>query len=319
MSETEPATDSADPIQRGRALLRQRRLDDARICFEEAVAAAPHSVEANDGLATTAFLLKDYERAAEGFEASARADARRAEPLINLGAVQNRMKNYSAAIKTLQKALSRDRKNADAYFNLGVAYRASSQMSMASNAFKEAIRLRSDFAEAHQNLGLVYVEIGNTRQAVTSLKRALELCPTLSRAKAALAQATAADEKTRDRFGKLVASLPPTNEVTAGRITLSESDRSADRERIADYATRLERSLRAVLAEVQGTTEPVCHAAGRVLIDVSATPQKRKEVSRQIDATLEQCGHLLGLVDQHIQALQKHEARVEKIMQATSG
>ena len=319
MAAAAPSVDSDDPVERGRALLRARDLDAAAVCFAEALARSPLSVEANEGAATIAYLQKDYDRAATHFEAAARADARRADPLINLGAVQNRLKQYQAAIKTLQKALSRDRKSADAYFNLGIACRGANQLTMATNAYKEAIRLRSDFAEAHQNLGLVYLEVGNSRQAVASLQRALELCPTLSRAKAGLARANA--ESTRgagNPFGRLVEPPPDSPSVTSGRITLSEGARSKDRARIVELSGRLQRSLEAVLTEVRGTTEPACQQTCRIMTEGRKSPRDFVALADKLEGTLGQCGRLLDLIDEHVAALQEHESEIASQMRATA-
>ena len=317
MSAAGPSTDASDAVERGRALLRQRKLDEAMACFMTELEERPLSIDANEGAATIAYLRRDFETAASHFEAAARADARRAEPLINLGATQNRLKEFGKAIKTLQKALSRDRKNSDAYFNLGVAYKGAGQLSMASNAYKESIRLRSDFAEAHQNLGLVYLESGNPRQARTSLQRALDLCPTLKRAQAGLQRAAAASNA-NDPFGRLLNSVAPTQSVTTGRINLSEAERSADRTQVVELAGRLERSLSALATEVRGTTEPLCQQTCRSVADSSTTPIQYAELTRELQKTLGECGHLLQLVDEHISALQQHESEIASKMRATS-
>ena len=320
MPESPAPADAAsppDPVTRGRAALRKQQFEEAMSCFNEAIATNPLSVEANEGAATVAYLQRDFEAAGRFFEAAARADARRAEPLINLGAVQNRLKQHPLAIKTLQKALSRDRKNSDAYFNLAVAYRGAGQPTMAMNAYKEAIRLRSDFAEAHQNLGLVYLEIGNSRQAKTSLQRALELCPTLERAKRGLAKANAANNGNalRNPFGRLVEPIMDAPAVTAGRIALSESARSEDRAVITDLAGRLQRSLEAMLAEVRSETEPACHQTCRHM-GSPTKPAEYRRTAERLRETLQRGGHLLDLVDEHIAALQRHEAKIGKQLES---
>lgn len=294
--------------------MRIGRLDDAEACFRQVLAENELSVDANEGAATIAYLRRDYEAAAGYFETAARADARRAAPLINLGAVQNKSKKYAEAIKSLQKALSRDRKNSDAYFNLAVAYRGAGKTSMATNAYKEAIRLNSDFAEAHQNLGLIFLELGNTTQAVNSLKRALELCPTLRRAKLGLRQANAVSSERSDRpFGRLVD--PVETSAVGGQTTvlLSESERDHDRQRLQELGVRLERSLEGVLAEVRDVTEPACQQVCRNMTE-SATPEMHSAAVRSLSATIEQCQWLLSLVDEHIRQMQDHESSVALLM-----
>lgn len=321
MSDAQSAESSSaaadDPVAQGRQLLREGQLDAAATAFANAVAANPISAEANEGAATVAYLKKDYQQAADYFEAASRADTRRAEPLINLGAVQNRLKKYPLAVKTLQKALSRDRRNADAYFNLAIACRGNNQVSMATNAYREAIRLRSDFAEAHQNLGLTYLEVGNTRQAVASLKRALELAPHLKRAQRGLDQANAAENKTKaDRFGSLVSSAEEATSLTTTGATLSEADRSDDRRTLLELSGRLERSIGAMLQEVREQSEPACHQACRNMTE-SATAADHRDCAAALRATLEKSKWLLSLVDEHVAALQDHESKVDQQMRAS--
>ena len=315
-ADSTPAS-AASPVVRGRTLLREGQLDAAAQAFAEAIAANPVSAEANEGAATVAYLKKDFEQAADYFEAASRADTRRAEPLINLGAVQNRLKKYPLAVKTLQKALSRDRRNADAYFNLAIACRGNNQVSMATNAYREAIRLRSDFAEAHQNLGLTYLEVGNTRQAVASLKRALELAPHLKRAQRGLEEAHAAENKTKaDRFGSLVATAEDATSLTTTGATLSEAARSDDRRTLLELSGRLERSIVAMLQEVREQTEPACHQACRNMTE-STSAGDHRDCAARLRATLDKSKWLLSLVDEHIAALQDHESKIDQQMRAS--
>lgn len=309
-----PRVDSPDPIERGRALLRAGQLDEAKAAFQEALTLNPVSAEANEGVATVAYLKKDLDIAATHFEAAAKADPRRAEPLINLGAVQNRLKQYPQAMKTLQKALARDRRNVNAYFNLAIACRGHNQTTMAINAYREAIRLKSDFAEAHQNLGLLYLEAGNTRQAIASLNRALEISPSLNRAKKGLEKANATQNQTLgNRFGALVDAPEEMSSITSPRIALSESARTDDRETLRELAGRLERSLAAMLEEVRTSTEPVCHKACRNMTE-NTTRAEHAKCEAAIRETIEKSDWLLSLVDEHVSALQKHEGKIESLM-----
>jgi tetratricopeptide (TPR) repeat protein len=203
-----PGSSDIDAIcQRARESVRKRHFDEAIAIYEEALVIDSRDIRAHEGIATAAFLANDYSRAEEHFTRLSQLDPRRADPLVNLGAVHNRQGDYASAVKSLRLALSRNRKCAEAYYNLGIAYKGQNQLSMAVSAYKEAIRLAPQMAEAYQNLGNVFVEMGNLQQAITNFRRALEINPNFERARRGLEAAQQQSfEAAREMqpFGRLV-------------------------------------------------------------------------------------------------------------------
>ena len=193
--------------EQGKALLKERKIDEAFVMFEQVIQENSRHVPAHESLAAIYFARKDYAKAAAFFQKASQYDPRRVDPIINLGAVQNRMGEFQAAAKTLRLAVSRDRRNAAAYYNLAIAQKGLNQPHLAVSAYKEALKLEPKMVEAIQNLANLYMEMGNIQQAQFQYHKALEINPTFERAKRGLEKSYAmAEEKKKavNPFGRLV-------------------------------------------------------------------------------------------------------------------
>ena len=75
---SEQAASAGDWLSQGRELLRRRKFDEAAKCFVQALEQNPHDTAAHEAMATAAFVVKDYEKAAHHFREASRCDASRA-------------------------------------------------------------------------------------------------------------------------------------------------------------------------------------------------------------------------------------------------
>ncbi|REJ75208.1 MAG: tetratricopeptide repeat protein [Planctomycetota bacterium] len=252
-------TDIDELIQQARALLKQRKFAEAVQTYERAVAEHPDSIAAHEGLGTAAFITQDYDRAIKCFKHVCRLDPRRAQPLVNLGAIYNRQGDHNSAAKSLRRAIGKDRSCAEAYYNLGIAHRGLKQLPMAVSAYREAIRIAPEMAEAYQNLANVYTEMGNTQQAILNYQRALELRPDFERAKRGLEQAQQSADKVKrsiSPFGRLV-DISAAGEQTEGAYRkLSPQERFEDRNAVHTLAKELERAAAVLLKQVREQLDP---------------------------------------------------------------
>jgi tetratricopeptide (TPR) repeat protein len=247
-------------LQQARKCLKQGDLPQAERLYEQAVAQDPGHIGAHEGLATAAFISQKYPRAIELFRRVLQLDPRRAQPLVNIGAIHNRQGEYLQATKILRQALSKDRKCAEAYYNLGIAHKGLNQLSMAVSAYREAIRLSPEMAEAYQNLANVYLEMGNTQQAIVNYRRALELKPDFDRARRGLEKAQNAlnqSKQSASPFGRLVQieKAKASSEEAPTRV-LTPQERFEDRLGVHGRAKDLERAAAAVLNQLRDELEP---------------------------------------------------------------
>ena len=251
-------TASADSLcDQARACLKNRDVKGASTYYEQAIEADQRHVAAHEGLATVYFLIHDYDRAAELFLRVTRLDPRRAQPLINLGAVQNKQGEYAAAVKTLRQALAKDRRCAEAYYNLGIAQRGLNQLSMAVSAYKEAIRLEPEMAEAYTNLGNVLIEMGNHTQARLNFERALSIRPDFEKARRGIQVASEkADDVKRSisPFGRLVDMEEVERRNAEGRKQLrhlTPQERYQDRSEVHRLSKEAEQKAAVLLNQIR--------------------------------------------------------------------
>jgi tetratricopeptide (TPR) repeat protein len=256
-----PASSEADVLcEQGRALLKERKYPEALAIFESAVALDSRHIPAHEGAATSAFASRDFAKAAAHYKKVSVLDVRRAEPLINLGAVYNRMQDYANAARSLRQAISKDKKSATAYYNLGIAYKGQNQHSLAISAYKEAIRLDPKMPESHLNLGNVFLEMGNTQHAIQQFEKALELEPRFEKARKSLDKARQALEASRlsqNPFGRLVKEDDVARRQQAVVLpVLSPQERFDDRQFLHQLAKETENLSLAVIAQLQDELGP---------------------------------------------------------------
>lgn len=297
-------------IKQARQCMRRRDFSKALDLYKAAVDEDGRDIAAHEGVATAAFMLQDYDLAIKHFQRVGQLDPRRAQPLVNLGAIHNRQGDYRTAVQHLRKALSKDRRCAEAYYNLAIAHRGLNQLSMAVSAYREAIRLNPEMAEAYQNLANVYLEMGNTQQAVLNYKRALDIRPDFERARRGLeeAQRVAFEAKqSRSPFGRLVdteqAALAQSQEATR---VLTPQERFDDRTKVHEYAKKTERAAVVLLNQVRDDLErrllQLTHAFSQSDDRYHFNPEY--EAFRQAHADFREAVHL---VKTQTDALRAHE------------
>jgi len=240
-----PASDNADVLcDQGKSLLRGKKFAEARDLFLQAIEVDARSIPAHEGAAAAAFQLNDLAAAAAHYQKISTLDVRRAEPLINLGAVYNRMRDYGAASRTLRQAVGKNKKSPDAYYNLGIAYKGQNQHSQAISAYKEALKIDPQMAEAHQNLGNLYLEMGNLQQSIAHFEKALAINPKFEKAGRSLERAKASLQESK-RLQKPFGRLVQEDDVASRKAKpayrhLSEQERFDDRERLHQHAEETE-------------------------------------------------------------------------------
>src|SRR5262249_25528266 len=125
--------------QQAKQALAERRLEQARQLYQQALTLRSNSPDTHYGLATVYFLLNDLPKAALHFKEVTRLDPARAGAYINLGSVYYRLDQLDEAIKVLRRGIQLDIHRAEGYYNLGVVYRQKGQLNLALQAYHEAV------------------------------------------------------------------------------------------------------------------------------------------------------------------------------------
>jgi protein O-mannosyl-transferase len=127
----------------GKALVKERRLDEAATHFQKALDVYPDYAEANSNFADVLCLQGRWNDAVDHYET-----ALRSQP------------NYALA-----------------HNNLGIALAIIGNTDEAIDEFHEALRINANNADAHANLARCFVQIGRREDAVGELTQALRLRP----------------------------------------------------------------------------------------------------------------------------------------------
>jgi len=133
----------------GKALVKERRLDEAAAHFQKALDIYPDYAEANANLADVLCLQGQWRDAVDHY----------------------------------QMALRSQPKYAMAHNNLGIALAVIGNTDEAIDQFREALRISANYADAHANLARCLVQIGRREDAVGELTQALRLRPDDARVK----------------------------------------------------------------------------------------------------------------------------------------
>ena len=118
-------------------------LDQAILCYEEAVKLKPDYVDAHN----------------------------------NMGVYLKEIGEINKAVISYQKAIKLKPDYAMAHNNLGICFYDLAQPKQAALCYKRAIKLKPDYADPHSNLGNILKDLGRVDEAILSYQKAIKLNP----------------------------------------------------------------------------------------------------------------------------------------------
>jgi tetratricopeptide (TPR) repeat protein len=175
-------------LDRGNALLKEGRYDEALAAFEDFAAKFPdvHAVHLNIG---SAYMEKrDLGRAEAEFKSvldkngPALEDLRKQKDtslkaLSGLGEVALKRGDFETAQGFFRRALEISPEDPAAAYNVGEIFFSNQKTDEAIAYLELAIKIKSDWPKAFHRLGLVYLNKGDLPKALENLKKFLELDP----------------------------------------------------------------------------------------------------------------------------------------------
>jgi Flp pilus assembly protein TadD len=164
-------------MDRGTALARQGRMDEAALLYQQAIAADPDLAEAHFNLGIARRAVRRGTEAEACWRRALEIEPYFAPARINLGAALLERGDHRAAAAEFRRVLEREPRSVPALVNLGNALRDGGDPGAAAQAYRRAIALQPGFAQAHSNLGLALRELGELAAAEAAYRRALELKP----------------------------------------------------------------------------------------------------------------------------------------------
>ena len=157
--------------------LRQERLQQAKVLYEQVLQAKPHHAEALQWLGVINHKQGNSARALDLVREAIAASPANAFAYSTLGNVQKDLKQYDASISSFQKALSLKPDFAEAHNNLGVAFAAQGHLAAAVASYRKATALIPSYTEAWNNLGAALQAQGQTHAAIEAYRGALACNP----------------------------------------------------------------------------------------------------------------------------------------------
>ncbi|MEI6414957.1 MAG: protein arginine N-methyltransferase, partial [Pseudomonadota bacterium] len=187
---------------RGSARQSAKRLNDAIVDYQCALALDPGFQLARNYLAAALYEQGDYAGCAEEYREVLRRDRTDAIAFNGLGMALSAQHQYEDALICHQEALKLHPDFPEALSNLGSVYRELHRLPEAEEALRKAIHLRPEFVEALNNLGNTLRDSNQLGEAESVLREALRLRPDCAMTHSNLGNVL----KDRGRFAEAIAS-----------------------------------------------------------------------------------------------------------------
>lgn len=196
--------------EKAQALLRQNRLPEARVLFEEICAGKKADAESWFMLGAISGQLGLFD-AAERCLRQAIVLQPSAEAWDNLGLVLQAKGRLVEAVASHQQALCLRPDFARACFNIGSAYRQMQDFAAAAENYRQAVQRQPSFFEALANLGACLLELGQSEEALPYFEQAARFSPgnpEISRGQGVAYQRLGHSEKAEVSFQQAVQARP---------------------------------------------------------------------------------------------------------------
>ncbi|MEQ1881691.1 MAG: tetratricopeptide repeat protein [Burkholderiales bacterium] len=279
------ALNPSDPVAHcslGKTYLEMNRVEDAKVCFENAVSLRPDYAEAHYKLGNAARIQGRLDDALTCFQSAISFNPSYAEAHNNAGVVYEEKRQWNEAIASYQRALVLNPGLSQAQYNLGLLLTAQGNLSEALACFHKAIALIPDFSEAHSALGRVHREQGHRIEAMASFQTALSINPKLADAHYDLGLLVFDQGDLSDAlacFRKAI-SLNPNNAGAHGAVGLVHKERGEWNEAIAAHRRAL--SIAPRFADAHNGLGTILHAQGKLS---EAAASFRQAISCKPDLT----------------------------------
>jgi len=164
-------------LQQGFALHEQRRLDEARVLYEQVLQLRPQDFRAWYLLGVIALQQNHPQRAVELIGKAILIDPQSAEAHNDHGRAQFQLDRYEAAIASYDKAIAIKPNNAQAYNNRGNALYELKQYEAAIASYDQTIALKSDHSAGHYNRSNALCTLKRYEAAIAGYDKAIALKP----------------------------------------------------------------------------------------------------------------------------------------------
>ncbi|MBF0160176.1 MAG: tetratricopeptide repeat protein, partial [Magnetococcales bacterium] len=156
---------------------RENHLDQARLCYQQAIAYNPDHADAYNNLGALYHQQQQWSEAIECFQKSVTLLPDYAEAWFNLGVLMAQQQRYDDAFRCYHQATTLQPDYVDAWHNLGVLQQQQRHHDEAITLYNRVLELQPDHIQAHTNLGALLRQQQRYDEAADHYRRVLAIQP----------------------------------------------------------------------------------------------------------------------------------------------
>jgi uncharacterized protein (TIGR03032 family) len=164
-------------FEEGKNQVKDHNLEQAVICFQEAIALQPDYVGAYNQLGNALQGLGESEQEIACYQKILEINPNVAAAHCNLGSIWQTQEKFEAAIAAYQRAIALKPDFVLAHQNLGGLLASQRRFVEAESCLIQALQLQPQTPELHQQLGNILRQIGKIEEAMTCFRNAIKLNP----------------------------------------------------------------------------------------------------------------------------------------------
>jgi predicted O-linked N-acetylglucosamine transferase (SPINDLY family) len=168
---------SEDHCQRGDALCKSGRYEDALASYDAALAVRPDYIKALFHRANALYAMKRFEEALAGYVRILALQPNHAEILCNHGNTLYQLARFEEALTSYDGALALRKDYAVALNNRGLTLQQLKRPDEALVSYDRALAVRPNYADALYNRGIIFQELKQFEDALASYNRVLSVQP----------------------------------------------------------------------------------------------------------------------------------------------
>jgi tetratricopeptide (TPR) repeat protein len=166
-----------DEIERGNALLAEKKNEEALAVFQSILEKNPEFYIIKTNIGSCHFAMENYEKALENFLQVQEKQPDRSDLLIAISNAYNAWGKQDQAMEWYAKIPLSDIRDIDSAYNAGAAFSTSGNQAEALKYFQRAVEIDPQFADGYYQLGLCHVALGSNAEAIEALQKSIELAP----------------------------------------------------------------------------------------------------------------------------------------------
>jgi predicted O-linked N-acetylglucosamine transferase (SPINDLY family) len=172
----------ANLFQKGLALHKQNKLQEAKIVYEQILKIQPDHFDSYSLLGLLSGQTKQFTKAVDFLSKALQINPNHAETCFNMGLAFKQLKRFDESIAIFEKAITLKPDYAEAYSTRGNVLQELKRVEEGVASYDLAIRIKPDYPEAHYNRGIVLKELRRFEEALSSYNKAISIKPRFAEA-----------------------------------------------------------------------------------------------------------------------------------------